>query len=153
MQPIKIDKHTAKLVDDIRRMVNAADLKPGVRNAILSKCDKINVTARKAAAQLQRGHYRTAAYDARTNDDIAAQMRAKKAVFAAMMEGAHVDLTMADRFQVSQMHTAIAQIRRDIYRKNLPVQLCDEWYRPTDGNRPYKKYWLVQKEEDRPCLI
>jgi len=151
MQPIKIDKHTAKLVDDIRRLVNSANVMPGIRNAILSKCDKLNVTARKAAAQLQRGHYRTAAYDARTNDDIAAQMRAKKAVFAAMLEGAHVDLTMADRFQLSQMHTAIHQIRQDIRRKNLPVQLCDEWFRPGDGQRPYKKYWLIQKEEEKPC--
>lgn len=53
---------------------------------------------------------------------------------------------MAAEFQVSQMHTAIAQIRRDIYHKHPDLILCDEWLRPDDGRRPYKQYWLVQKE-------
>lgn len=152
MNPINIEKHTAELVDGIRKTVmKAAGLKMGERNSILNKLDKLNVKARKANAQLQRGHYRTAAYDARTQEDMAAQARAKKAVFQAMMEGRRVDLTMADRFKVSQMHTAISQIRKDITRKNLPVILCDEWFRPSDGNRPYKQYWLIQKEQDGIC--
>ena len=62
------------------------------------------------------------------------------------MAGRRVDLTMAAEFQVSQMHTAIAQIRRDISSKHLDLILCDEWLRPDDGRRPYKQYWLVQKE-------
>ena len=152
MNPINIEKHTAELVEGIRKItMKASGLKMGERNAILNKLDKLNVKARKANAQLQRGHYRTAAYDARTQEDMAAQARAKKAVFQAMMEGRRVDLTMAERFQVSQMHTAISQIRKDITKKNLPVILCDEWFRPGDGQRPFKKYWLIQKEEEKPC--
>ena len=159
MNPINIEKHTAELVEGIRNItMKASGLKMGERNAILNKLDKLNVKARKANAQLrkanaqlQRGHYRTAAYDARTQEDMAAQARAKKAVFQAMMEGRRVDLTMADRFKVSQMHTAISQIRKDITRKNLPVILCDEWVRPSDGNRPYKQYWFIQKEQDGIC--
>ena len=63
------------------------------------------------------------------------------------MAGRRVDFTMAEQFQLSQMHTAIAQIRKDIDRKYPDLQLCDEWVRPGDGVRPYKQYWIVKKEE------
>lgn len=147
MIPIKLDKRVAEETSSIRnRVQKSKTMTPGEKNAILNRLSAIESWARKSNAQLQRGHYRHAAYDARTNDDIAAQMRAKKAVFAALMAGRRVDLTMAAEFQVSQMHTAIAQIRRDIYRKHPDLILCDEWLRPDDGRRPYKQYWLVQKE-------
>lgn len=147
MTPINIEKRCKENTDSIRnRVAKSKTMTPGEKNAILNRLADLDSWSRKVAKQQLTPHYRHAAYDARTNDDIAAQMRAKKAVFAALMAGRRVDLTMAAEFQVSQMHTAIAQIRRDIWRKDLPYVLCDEWLRPTDGARPYKQYWLVQKE-------
>lgn len=148
MTPINIERRCKEETDSIRNRVRKSKtMTPGEKNAILNRLAALDSWSRKVAKQQLIPHYRHAAYDARTNDDIAAQMRAKKAVFAALMAGRRVDLTMAAEFQVSQMHTAIAQIRRDIWRKDLPYVLCDEWLRPTDGSRPYKQYWLVQKED------
>ena len=146
MNTIKIDKRYEEELAGIRKIAEKY-LPLGARNAVLNKCSKLSLYSKKAAAQLQRGHYRTAAYDARTNEDIAAQARCKKAVFEAMLAGRHVDLRNAQEFHVSQMHTAIAQIRRDIDRKHPDLVLCDEWVR-LEGTRPFKSYWLVEKEVD-----
>lgn len=145
MNYIKIDKHYAEQIEGIRKIAEAF-LPTGAKLKVLNKCDKLTLLARKTAAQLERGQRRTASYDARTQADIAAQMRAKKAVFAAMMGGERVDLTRSQEFHLSQMHTAIAQIRHDIAKKGLPYILCDEWVRPGDV-RPYKRYWLEEKKE------
>lgn len=148
MIPIKLDKRVAEETSSIRnRVQKSKTMTPGEKNAILNRLSAIESWARKSNAQLQRGHYRRAMYDARTQDDIAAQARAKKAVFLALMAGRRVDLTMAEQFQLSQMHTAIAQIRKDIDRKHPDLQLCDEWVRPAEGVRPYKQYWIVKKED------
>ena len=147
MTPINIERRCKEETDSIRnRVQKSKTMTPGEKNAILNRLDALDLWSKKVAKQQLTAHYRHAAYDARTNDDIAAQMRSKKAVFAALMAGRRVDLTMAAEFHVSQMHTAIAQIRRDISSKHLDLILCDEWLRPDDGRRPYKQYWLVQKE-------
>lgn len=147
MTPINIERRCKEETDSIRnRVQKSKTMTPGEKNAILNRLDALDQWSKKVAKQQLTAHYRHASYDARTNDDIAAQMRAKKAVFAALMAGRRVDLTMAAEFHVSQMHTAIAQIRRDISSKHLDLILCDEWLRPDDGRRPYKQYWLVQKE-------
>ena len=147
MTPINIERRCKEETDSIRKRVQKSKtMTPGEKNAILNRLAALDQWSKKVAKQQLTAHYRHASYDARTNDDIAAQMRAKKAVFAALMAGRRVDLTMAAEFHVSQMHTAIAQIRRDISSKHLDLILCDEWLRPDDGRRPYKQYWLVQKE-------
>lgn len=146
MNTLKIDKRFEEELAGIRKAAEA--LPPGKKNAVLNKCAKLSLYAQKAQRQLEAPHYRRANYDARTQEDMAAQARAKKAVFQAMVGGRHVDLTMADEFQVSQMHTAISQIRKDIYKKNLPYYLCDEWVRPGEGARPYKRYWLEDKPQE-----
>lgn len=147
MTPINIERRCKEETDSIRnRVQKSKTMTPGEKNAILNRLAALDQWSKKVAKQQLTAHYRHACYDARTNDDIAAQMRAKKAVFAALMAGRRVDLTMAAEFHVSQMHTAIAQIRRDISSKHLDLILCDEWLRPDDGRRPYKQYWLVQKE-------
>ena len=147
MTPINIERRCKEETDSIRnRVQKSKTMTAGEKNAILNRLAARDQWSKKVAKQQLTAHYRHASYDARTNDDIAAQMRAKKAVFAALMAGRRVDLTMAAEFHVSQMHTAIAQIRRDISSKHLDFILCDEWLRPDDGRRPYKQYWLVQKE-------
>ena len=145
MNTLKIEKRFEEQLAGIRKA--AEELPDGLKNSVLNKCAKLSIYAQKAQKQLNTPHYRRAMYDARTEDDFAAQARAKKAVFQALVAGMHVDLTMAERFQLSQMHTAIHQIRRDIQRKDLPYELCDEWVRPGEGARPYKRYWLIYKPQ------
>lgn len=147
MTPINIERRCKEETDSIRnRVQKSKTMTPGEKNAILNRLAAIDQWSKKIAKQQLTPALPPRPYDARTTDDITAQMRAKKAVFAALMAGRRVDLTMAAEFQVSQMHTAIAQIRRDIKRKHPELILCDEWLRPSNGFRPYKQYWLVQKE-------
>ena len=147
MNIIKLDKRVAEETGSIRnRVQKSKTMTPGEKNAILNRLNAIEKWAKKSDAQLQRGHARHAAYDARTQEDIAAQIvDGKKAVFAALMAGRRVDLTM--KMKGSQFHTAISQVRTDIRNKYPELILCDEWFRPTDGSRPYKQYWLIKKEE------
>lgn len=149
MNTLKLDKRTSERTDSIRRRLDRLELPAGERRAILGHLDKIDYIARKASKQLSVAHHRGpvvhAPYDARTEDDMAGLAKAKKAIFDAMMKGRRVDCTMSREFEISQVHTAIHQIRRDIDRKNLDIVLCDEWKRP-EGRRPYKQYWIVQKE-------
>ena len=146
MNTLKIEKRFEEELAGIRKA--AEDLPQGKRNAVLNKCAKLSLYAKKAQSQLNTPHYRRACYDARTQEDMAAQARAKKAIFQAMLGGRRVDLTMASEFQISQVHTAIHQIRRDIDKKNLPYFLCDEWVRPGEGARPYKRYWIEDKPQE-----
>lgn len=146
MTPINIEKRYAEHLESIRRRVaRSSTMTDAEKRSILNKCDKLEIWSRKAGAQLQRGHYRTAAYDARTQEDMAAQAKCKKAVFLAMLGGRHIDLTNAAEFQVSQMHTTMCRIRKDIAKKYPDLSLCDEWIR-LEGQRPYKRYWIVKNE-------
>lgn len=150
MQQIKIEKRISEQVESLRKL--AEYLPAGKRNALLNRCAAIASYARKAQAMVDSPvgslfPATTARYDARTQEDMAAQARAKAAVFAALCAGRKVDLTNAAEFHTSQMHTTITRIRRDIERRNLPYTLCDEWVRP-EGTRPFKRYWIIPKSQD-----
>ena len=147
-QQIKIEKRIAEELDGLRKM--AAFLPPGKALALRNKCDRISRYASKAQAlvdspvgSLFPAH--TANYDARTNDDMAKQAEARKAVFLALCGGRKISLLDAAEFHTSQMHTTITKIRRDIERKHPDLELCDEWVR-LEGTRPFKSYWIVEKE-------
>ena len=147
MQNIKIEKRITEEVDAIRKMANL--LPPGKGRALLNKCDRLEQLGRKAQAMADSPVGELfprpvhADYDARTQDDIANQMRYKKAIYEAMLNGRKVSLKDAAEFRVSQMHTAISQIRDDINRLHPDQVLCDEWVRPDDG-RPFKRYWITK---------
>lgn len=150
MQRIKIEK---RITEETAAILKMADFLPaGKANALRNKLARINKLARKAQAMTDApvGNLfpepRTANYDARTDADMASQEKCKKAVFLHMASGGKVSLLDAHRFRVSQMHTTIAKIRKDIDRKHLPYILCDEWVRP-EGTRPFKRYWLIDKPE------
>lgn len=150
MQKIKIEKRISEEVAGILKM---ADYLPaGKANALRNKLANIRKYATKAQAMVDApvGNLFTqpvhANYDARTDADMASQEKCKKAVFLHMVSGGKVSLLDAHRFRVSQMHTTIAKIRKDIDRKKLPYILCDEWVRP-EGTRPFKRYWLIDKPE------
>lgn len=146
---IKIDKRIREQSQRILRAVKGAGLPDGKYNAILNSINAINGFADKAsrimASPIRHAPSSHACYDARTNEDIAEQMLHKKAVMAALQAGRRVSLKDSREFRLSQMHTAIAQIRRDIQRQNLPYILCDEWVRP-EGGRPYKQYWIIETQ-------
>ena len=146
MQKIKIDKRIAEELNGLRKL--AAFLPSGKANALLNKCNRIGKYASKAQAMVDApvGNLfaQHANYDARTREDIAAQAQYKKAVFLALCSGRKVSLKDAAEFHLSQMHTAIAQIRRDIAKSYPDMTLCDEWVRP-EGSRPFKRYWIVKK--------
>jgi len=164
MQQIKIEKRIAEELNGLRKL--ASFLPSGKANALLNKCNRIGKYASKAQAMVDASKAQAmvdaskaqamvdapvgnlfaqhANYDARTREDIAAQAQYKKAVFLALCSGRKVSLKDAAEFHLSQMHTAIAQIRRDIAKSHPDMTLCDEWVRP-EGSRPFKRYWIVKK--------
>lgn len=149
MQKMKIEKRITDEVSGLRKL--AGLLPAGKARALLNKCDRLEKLGRKAQALADApvgelfARPVHADYDARTQDDIAAQMRYKKAVYEAMLSGRKVSLKDAAEFRISQMHTAIAQIRSDITRRHPDQVLCDEWVRP-EGGRPFKQYWITKIE-------
>jgi len=149
MSNLKIDKRVAEDAASIRRKVETSKtMTPGEKNSILNRLSSIEIWAKKAAAKIMRGVRHTADYSALTNDDIAAIEDGKKAVWQALLQGRHIDLTASEEFKTSQFHTVISKIRRDIARKRPDLILCDEWVRPGDGRRPYKRYWIIAKEDE-----
>lgn len=150
MNVLKLEKRTGERTDSIRRRIERLGLPAGERRAILGQLEQIDLIARKAGKQLATAHRRgpvtNALYDARTEDDMAAQAEARKAVFQAMMAGRRVSLKDSREFRASQMHTVVCKIRQDISRKGLQLAMCDEWVRP-EGERPYKQYWIVKTGE------
>lgn len=150
MQQIKIEKRITEELDGIRKL--AALLPPGKANALINKCNKISGYARKAQGMVDAPvgvlfprpvH---ADYDARTQEDMAAQAKCKEAVFQAMKAGRKISIDNSREFKVGEMHTVVCCIRKDIDRKDLPWIMCDEWVRLA-GRRPFKNYWLIPKDE------
>lgn len=143
MQRIDLEKRLTERIDDLRSYAKL--LPAGRARALNNKCDALTLLAKKAAAQAM--YPQRNLFDARTQEDMAAQHNAKMAVFQAMMGGRRISLENAREFKVSQMHTVICKIRREIEDKNLPWVLCDEWIRKGKGSgRTYKHYWLIPKE-------
>ena len=147
MNTLKLEKRTAEQLDRIRKV--AETLPMNKRRTLYRICDNISVIAKKAGKQLNTAHHRgpviNASYDIRTEDDMAAQEEAKKAVFRALMAGRRISLTDSEEFRASQMHTVISKIRKKINAQHPGLALCDEWVRP-EGKRPYKQYWIVKTE-------
>lgn len=149
---IQIAKRIDEQLRDIRKI--AEFLPNGKRHSLINKCGKIAVIAAKAQAIADAPATGTiwpnqgaATYDARTQEDMAAQARCKKAVFNAMLAGRVLSLHDGREFRAAEMHTIFSNIRRDIERKALPYTICDEWVRPHDA-RPYKRYWLIERPQE-----
>lgn len=148
MNHLKLEKRITAELDGIKKL--AAFLPKGKANALLNKCAKIGAYARKGQALIEAPQgslfpREVHAPEVSTNEDIAARYVARRAIFEAM-KSRKVSLEDAERFRVSQMHTQIHCIRREIQDKRLPWVLCDEAVqRP--GRRGYKRYWLIPKED------
>ena len=150
MKTLKLEQKIAAELEGIRRL--AVLLPPGKCRAILNRCDRIAILSRKGQAVIDAPvgclfPRETHAGDIQTNEDIAARYIAKKAIFEAMTRGRKISLEDSREFKVSEMHTQIHCIRRDIERQDLPWVLCDEEVRPDPKRRGYKRYWLIPKED------
>lgn len=82
-----------------------------------------------------------------TDKQIADRQIAKVAVFNALMNGRRLSFLDSKEFALSEFHTTICIIRKDISRKGLPYNLCDRWITFGEDNKRCKEYWLEEKEE------
>lgn len=80
-----------------------------------------------------------------TSRQIADRYIAKKAVFDAMCNGRRISFLDSREFEVSEMHTTIHFIRREIEDKKLPFELKDRWITFGKHNKRCKEYWLERR--------
>ena len=146
-------KYDIKIEDAVRQIRAAVkNLPKGDRLLIENRLSQISATSRKA---IRRGAWKpdepTSESYAPTNAQIADRYNAKKAVMQAMIGGRKISFLDSREFGLSQMHTTMTVIRKDIEKKNLPYILCDEVFHFGEKNKPAKKYWIIPKEEDGLC--
>lgn len=110
------------------------DLPQGKRNQISNRCDKISSTIKKMKIMNTETN--------QTTRQIADRYIAKRAIFDAMMNGRRISFLDSAEFEVSEMHTQMHCIRRDIADKNLPVVLKDDWMEFGRHGKRCKVYWL-----------
>lgn len=134
MKP-KYNETIRKVLMEIKSI--SSDLPQGKRNQISNRCDKISSTIKKMKIMNTEDH--------QTQRQIADRYIAKKAIFEAMLGGRKISLLDSVEFEVSQMHTQISSIRKDIEDKNLPWVLKDEWMEFGNHGKKCKRYWLENK--------
>ena len=121
-------------IDDLAR-----DLQPGKRHQIMNRCSKINLLIRKLKDMNTEDNF--------TSYQIADRYNAKKAIFEAMTQGRKVSFLDSREFEVSEFHTTICKIRKDIDSKSLPWELKDKWITFGKHNKRCKEYWLERRAE------
>ena len=122
----------------------AQHLPQGQRNKMLNYIDKLKGTVRRASAHPAF----EVTLDEQTHDQIADRYIAKKAIFDAMMKGRRITLKDSQEFKVSEMHTQMHCIRRDIEDKGLPFTLRSRWVDVNLAGKRCKEYWLETTEEE-----
>ena len=134
----------AKHTDNILRLAReiqdiAKSLSPGKRHQIQNRCSRINVLTRKTKDMDTEDNF--------TSRQIADRYNAKKAVFEAMCQGRKVSFLDSREFEVSEFHTTICKIRKDIDTKSLPWELKDRWISFGKYGKRCKEYWLERRME------
>lgn len=117
----------------------AKDLPPGKGHQIFNRCSKINVIIKKIKDMNIEDNF--------TSQQIADRYNAKKAVFEAMCQGRKLSFLDSREFEVSEFHTTICQIRKDIDSKNLPWDLKDRWITFGKQGKRCKEYWLERRTQ------
>lgn len=133
MKP-KYTENIVRLTEEIRDI--ARDLPPGKRYQIINRCSKINVLISKKNTYMDKHQ--------QTSRQIADRYNARKAIYEAMTKGRHITLEDSMEFAVSQMHTTICFIRKNIEAKSLPYVMKDRWTDSRNGKR-IKEYWLEER--------
>ena len=131
----------AKYTETMLRMTReiqklARDLPPGKRHQIINRCSKINVLISKKNTYMDKHQ--------QTSRQIADRYNARKAIYEAMTKGRHITLEDSMEFAVSQMHTTICFIRKNIEAKSLPYVMKDRWTDSRNGKK-IKEYWLEER--------
>lgn len=132
MKP-KYNETIWKVLAEIKDL--SKDLPQGKRNQISNRCDKISSTIKKMKVM-------NTSETKQTQRQIADRYIAKKAIFDAMMNGRRISFLDSAEFEVSEMHTQMHCIRKDIEEKNLPVVLKDDWMEFGKHGKKCKRYWL-----------
>ena len=132
----------AKHTDNILRLAReiqeiAKGLAPGKRHQIQNRCSRISVLTRKTKDMNTEDNF--------TSQRIADRYNAKKAIFEAMTQGRKVSFLDSREFEVSEMHTIICKIRKDIDSKSLPWELKDQWISFGRHGKRCKEYWLERR--------
>lgn len=132
MKP-KYDETIWRVLTEIKDL--SKDLPQGKRNQISNRCDKISSTIKKMKVM-------NTSESKQTQRQIADRYIAKKAIFDAMVNGRRISFLDSAEFEVSEMHTQMHCIRREIEDKNLPVVLKDDWMEFGRHGKKCKVYWL-----------
>ena len=133
MKP-KYTENIVRLTEEIRNI--ARDLPPGKRHQIINRCSKINVLTSKQNTYMDKHQ--------QISRQIADRYNARKAIYEAMTKGIHITLEDSMEFAVSQMHTTICFIRKDLEKKSLPYVMKDRWTDSRNGKK-IKEYWLEER--------
>lgn len=137
MRP-KYTETMLRLTREIQDLAKA--LPPGKGHQIFNRCSKINVIIKKTKDMNIEDNF--------TSQQIADRYNAKKAVFEAMCQGRKLSFLDSREFEVSEFHTTICQIRKDIDSKNLPWDLKDRWITFGKHGKRCKEYWLERRTQE-----
>lgn len=134
-------------IDELRRELGTYPA--GVSRRISNYLDRIALTARKHDRRAGRNSITTPEpVSEETSRQIADRYIAKKAIFEAMLQGRRITLKNSHEFRVSEMHTQMHCIRRDIEDKALPYVLESRWVECGTAGKKCKEYWLEVKEDE-----
>ena len=81
-----------------------------------------------------------------TNKQIADRYNAQKAVLDAMVQGEHVNMMDAARFQVCDMHSTMSKVRRYIEKHDLPYEVVSKRMTFGTQGKVCKDYWIVRTD-------
>lgn len=134
---------------DALRKAAAAHLPKGEARRLNNYADKMAVAIRRYERRRATNSITAPdPEDLSTSRQIADRYIAKQAIFNALTGGRHISLLHAREFKVSEMHTQIHCIRRDIEDKNLPYELHWKWIKVGLAGKRCKEYWLEEKTEE-----
>ena len=138
MKP-KYDENLVRILREIQDI--AQGLPPGKKHPIFNRCNKAIMIIKKKSKRTM------ATEDNFTSQQIADRYNAKKAIFEAMTQGRKVSFLDSREFEVSEFHTTICKIRKDIDSKSLPWELKDQWISFGRHGKRCKEYWLEKRVE------
>lgn len=135
MKP-KFEDKVFQLLQEVSEVCR--NLPPGKQHQIENRISKIKVITKKAFRNMNTE-------DNFTAQQIADRYNAKKIVFEAMTHGRKVSFLDSIEFGLSEFHTTICRIRKDIDSKDLPYILKDRWMTFGSHGKRCKQYWLEKK--------
>ena len=136
MRP-KYDENLIRIMREIQQA--AQGLPAGKKHPIINRCSKAIMIINK------KTNTTMVTEDNFTSQQIADRYNAKKAIFEAMTQGRKISFLDSREFEVSEFHTTICQIRKDIDSKSLPWELKDQWISFGRHGKRCKEYWLEKR--------